>query len=64
MLTKYTGATLVDRKGDPPVTGSVIDVGDERMSAMGTKDMNSEAYVGVDVSKALLDVHGHRNTIQ
>jgi imidazolonepropionase-like amidohydrolase len=53
MLTAYTGATLIDGSGGPPLDKAVIVVDDDRITAVGTK-----ATVEIPAGAAIEDVTG------
>ncbi|MGD9135964.1 MAG: amidohydrolase family protein [Desulfobacterales bacterium] len=66
MFTAYTGATLIDGNGDPPVKDAVIVVRDDRITAVGTKasveiptDALIEDLTGKTVIPGLIDCHIH-----
>ena len=66
MLTAYTGATLIDGSGAPPVKDAVIVVSGDRITAVGTKaavEIPPEAVIedltGKTVIPGLIDCHIH-----
>jgi imidazolonepropionase-like amidohydrolase len=66
MLTAYTGATLIDGNGGPPVKDAVILVSDNRITSVGPKamveipaDAQIEDLTGKTVTPGLIDCHIH-----
>lgn len=66
MITAYTGATLIDGNGGPPVKDAVIVVSDNRITAVGPKatveipaSAQIEDLTGKTVIPGLIDCHIH-----